>query len=176
MFRNWTFAAFATVALASSPALAQGTSEKKSVDDALFAATVAEGGMAELMMAEMGNKKATHPELKKFSEHMVESHSKLNAQLKDLATKQGIALPTTLNAGHQFCYQSLSGLTGEDFDHAYAEAQMIGHLATIAAFKAESEQGQNSEMKAWASKTLPHLEEHLKELKPIVMHHEKHGK
>ena len=36
-------------------------------------ATAADGGMAELMMAEMGAKKATNPELKKFSEHMIES-------------------------------------------------------------------------------------------------------
>ena len=174
MIRSLKFAAFATAALASSSVFAQGTSEKGPVSDALFAAAAADGGMAEVMMAEMGVKKATNPELKKFSEHMVEAHTKVNSQLKAMAAQKGIALPTTVGVGHQFSAQSLAGLSGEDFDHAYSHAQMIGHMSTIAAFKAEAERGQDPEVKAWAAKTLPALEEHAKELRPIAMHHEAH--
>ena len=166
-------AAFAAAALASSSASAQ-TSEKMGVNDALFAAAAADGGMAEVTMAEMGVKKATNPELKKFSEHMVEAHTKVGNQLKELAAKKGISLPKEVSVGHQFCAQSLAGLSGEEFDHAYSHAQMIGHMATIAAFKAEAERGQDPEVKAWAEKTLPALEEHAKELRPIAMHHEAH--
>ena len=173
MLRNWTLAAFATVALAGSPALAQhGTAEKMGVSDSLFAAAAADGGMAEMMMAEMGAKKATNPELKKFSEHMVESHSKVASQLKELASKKGFTLPTTTSVGHQFCAQSLAGLSGEEFDHAYSHAQLTAHMAAVATFKAEAERGQDPDVKAWAEKTLPAIEEHVKELRPIAMHHE----
>ena len=172
MIRNFTLAAaFAATALASSGAYAQ-TSEKMGVNDALFAAAAADGGMAEMMMAEMGAKKATNPELKKFSEHMVEAHAKVGNQLKELAAKKGFSLPKAVSVGHEFCAQSLAGLSGEEFDHAYAHAQMTNHMAAIAAFKAEAEWGQDPEVKAWAAKTLPGLEEHARELRPIAMHHE----
>ena len=172
MLRTWKFAAFATAALASSSVLAQSPSQKMGVSDALFAATAADGGMAEVIIAEIGAKKATNPELKKFSEHMIEAHTKVNGQLKAMAAQKGIALPTIVSVGHQFCAQNLAGLSGEEFDHAYAHAQMINHMSAIAAFKAEAERGQDPEVKAWAAKTLPAIEEHAKELKPIAMRHE----
>ncbi len=173
MIRTITFAAFATAALASSSVFAQGTSQKMGVSDALFAAAAADGGMFEVMVAEIGAKKATNPELKKFSEHMIESHAKVNGQLKELAAKKGIALPTTISVSHEFCVQSLAGLSGEEFDHAYAYAQLVGHMAAVGAFKAEAERGRDPEIKAWAAKTLPAIEEHGKELRPMMMHHEK---
>lgn len=177
MFRSLSFAGFAAAALAGAPAFAQGTAEKMGVSDALFAATAADGGMAEVTIAEMGVKKATNPELKKFSEHMIAEHTKVNGQLKEMAAKKGITLPKMPSAGHQFCAESLAGLSGEEFDHAYSHAQWLGHMETIAAFEAEAERGQDSDVKAWAAKTLPHLKEHLKELHPIAMHHrEKHEK
>jgi len=173
MLRNLSFAAFAAAALASSNVSAQGTSEKMGVSDALFAAAAADGGMQEVIMSQIAMKKATDPELKKYSEHMIEAHTKVNNQLKELAAKKGIALPAITSAGHQFCAQSLLGLSGEEFDCAYSEAQLLGHKATVAAFEAEAERGQDPEMKAWAAKTLPHLKAHTKEIKPIAMHYEK---
>lgn len=175
MIRHWTLAAFAAAALAVAPATADDkTADKMGVSDSLFAAAAAEGGMAETQMAEMGAKKAHSPELKKFSEHMLESHRTVNSQLKEMASKKGITLPTTVGVGHQFCAQSLASLSGEEFDHAYTQAQFVAHMAAIAAFKAEADRGHDPDVKAWAAKTLPSLEEHLRELRPMAMHHESH--
>lgn len=173
MLRNLTLAAFAAAALTSSPVLAQGTAEKMGVSDALFAATAADGGMTEVVFSEIGVKKATDPKLKKYSEHMIAAHTKANAELKKMAAQKGIALPTAISAGHQFCAQGLEGLSGEDFDCAYSHAQLTAHMATVAAFETEAERGQDPEVKAWAAKTLPELKEHLHEIKPIAMHYEK---
>ncbi len=173
MLRSMTFAAFVTAALTSSPAFAQATSEKMGVSDALFAAVAADGGMFEVMIAELGAEKATNPELKKFSKHMVEAHTKVNGQLKEIAAKKGIALPKTVSIGHQFCVDNLASLSGEEFDEAYAYAQMVGHMNAVGAFKAESKRGQDPGIKAWAAKTLPAIEEHGKELRSTSMHHER---
>jgi len=173
MIRSLSFAAFATAALASSSVFAQGTSEKKGVSDSLFAVTAADGGLTEVLFAQMGVQKATDPELKKFSEHMVEEHTKVNNQLKELAAKKGMALPTTITPGHQFCAQNLAGLSGKDFDCAYALSQLLLHMDTIAVFEAEAERGQDADIKAFAAKTLPHIKGHTKDLKPIAMRYEK---
>lgn len=173
MIRSLTRAAFAAAALSAAPAFAQGTGQKMGVSDALFAVAVADGGMTEVVIAEIGAKKATNPELKKFSEQMIAEHTKVNNELKALAAKKGVALPAAISPGHQFCGQSLEGLSGEEFDSAYALAQHVLHMDTIAKFEAEAERGQDPDMKAFAAKTLPHIIGHTTQLKPIAMPYEK---
>jgi len=171
MIRSLTLAALAA-ALIAPVAQAQGTAKKAAVSDNLFAVAAADGGMAEVTLAELGVQKATDPELKKFSQHMIEEHTKMNAQLVALASSKGVALPKTISAGHQFCAQSLAGLSGEEFDRCYAKAQLVVHMSSLAAFEAEAERGQDAGMKALAAKGVPHIKEHLKMLKPIVMRYE----
>ena len=172
MYRSLSLAAFAAAALAASGAAAQ-TAEKMPVSDNLFAVTAADGGMTEVLISEIATKKATDPELKKFSERMIAEHTKANNELKAMAAQKGIALPATVSAGHQFTGQSLMGLSGEDFDCAYSKAQLLVHESSVAAFEAEAERGQDPEVKAWAAKTLPHIKEHTKTIKPIAMAYEK---
>ena len=173
MFRRLSLAACAAAALATGTASGQATAEKMPVSDTLFAATAADGGMTEVIIAEMGVKKATDPELKKFSEQMVAEHTKVNDELKALAARKGVALPTTIAVGHQFCGQNLAGLSGQEFDTAYALSQHILHLDTIAVFEAEAERGQDPDVKAFAAKTLPHIIGHTKQLEPIAMKYKK---
>ena len=42
--------------------------------------------------------------------------------------RKGMALPRAISAGHQFCAQSLAGLSGEEFDRCYAKAQLVLHM------------------------------------------------
>ena len=143
------------------------------MSDSLFAMAAADGGLAEVTLAELGVQKATDPELKKFSQHMIEEHTKMNAELTALAARKGMALPRTITIGHQFCAQSLAGLSGEEFDRCYAKAQLVLHMDSVAKFEAEAERGQDPDVKALAAKSLPHIKEHLKEIKPIAMRYEK---
>ncbi len=176
MIRTLTLAALAA-ALIAPAATAQTSAEKRPVSDALFAMAAADGGMAEVNLAELGAQKATDPALKKFSQHMIQEHTKMNAELKTLASRKGMALPKAPSYGHQFCAESLAGLSGEEFDKCYAKAQAILHMDSVAAFEAEAERGQDPEVKALASKALGHIKEHLAEIRPIAMKHEKekHG-
>jgi len=157
---------------ASRGAATQGTAAKAAVSDTLFVTAAADGGMAEVMLAELGVQKATDPELKKFSQAMVEEHTKMNAQLAALASSKGLALPKTVSAGHQFCAQSLAGLSGEEFDACYAKTQAVLHMDSLAKHEAEAERGQDSDIKALAAKGVPHIKMHLKTIKPIAMKYE----
>jgi putative membrane protein len=172
MIRSLTLAALAAALIAPTAraqAQLQGTVTKAAVSDPLFAMAAADGGLAEVTLAEMGVQKATDPALKKFSQHMVEAHTKMNAELMALATQKRMTLPRTLSAGHQFCAQSLAGLSGEEFDRCYAKTQMLIHMDTVAKFETEAERGQDPDLKALAAKALPHIKEHLVEIKPIAM-------
>ena len=56
----------------------------------------------------------------------------------------------------------LSKLSGAAFDRAYMKAMVDDHVKDVSEFKKEAKSGTDPEVKAWAAKTLPTLEEHLK--------------
>jgi putative membrane protein len=172
MFRNLCLAALASL-VAAPAAHAQATAAKTAVNDALFAAAAASGGMAELALSELGVQRATDPELKKFSEKMIEEHTRMNGELTTLAASQRIPLPRTPDVRAQFCAQSLAGLSGEEFDRCYAKAQLVAHMDSVGTFESEAERGMDPPMKALAAKALPRIKEHLKMIKPIAMRYEK---
>ena len=55
----------------------------------------------------------------------------------------------------------LNAKSGKDFDQAYDRMQVKAHREAVALFEAYSKSGEDSELKTWAGKTLPHLREHL---------------
>jgi putative membrane protein len=167
-----------STAIAAPSAFAQvvsdaGTASRMAVNDSLFVVAAATGGMAELSLAELGVKKATDPELKRFSQQMIDEHSRMSQELQAAATQKGMALPRGVDARAQFCAQSLAGLSGEDFDRCYAKAQLVIHMESVATFEAEAERGMDGTLKAVAAKALPHIKEHLAAIKPIAMKYEK---
>jgi len=151
----------------------QGNTAKAAVNDALFAASAASGGLAEVTVSELGRQRATSDELKRFSQQMVDDHTRMNRELMDLAARKQLALPRQPDVRAQFCAQSLAGLSGAEFDRCYAKAQCVIHMDSVAMFEAEAERGQDPEMRALAARALPRIKEHLRMIKPIAERYEK---
>lgn len=61
----------------------------------------------------------------------------------------------------------LSKASGAAFDREYAKMMVKDHEQDVAGFKRESQQAPDPDLKAWAAKTLPTLEDHLKSIKQI---------
>jgi len=151
----------------------QGTAGQAAVNDSLFAAAAAAGGLTEVEISQIGVQRATDPELKQFSQRMIDEHTRMNQELMTLAAQKQVALPRTLDPRAQFCAQSLAGLSGEEFDRCYAKAQLVAHLDSVETFEAEAQRGMDADMRALASKSLPHIKEHLNMIKPIAMRFDK---
>jgi putative membrane protein len=58
-------------------------------------------------------------------------------------------------------HDKLAKLSGAAFDRAYMQAMVADHKKDVNEFRVESKSGKDPEIKAWAAKTLPTLEEHL---------------
>jgi putative membrane protein len=59
-------------------------------------------------------------------------------------------------------------LDGASFDRSYASSMGVSaHEETIALFRKEAQQGKDPDVKAFATKTLPTLEHHLKMSKDL---------
>jgi putative membrane protein len=143
----------------SAALLAQ--SPMTSAADTKFAMNAAQGGMAEVKMGQLAASKGSSDFVKQFGQKMVDDHSKANDQLKAVAAKDNMTLPTDLNAKDQAEYDKLSKLSGSAFDKEYERTMLADHKIDVAAFKKESMSGKNPDLKSFAGDTLPTLQEHL---------------
>jgi putative membrane protein len=130
--------------------------------DMAFAQKAAAGGLAEVHMGKMAQQKGSSDQVKQFGARMVEDHSKANDELKQIAGAKGIALPTDLDAKHKAKMDKMQKLSGAQFDRAYMDEMVADHKQDVAEFKKEASSGKDSDLKAFAAKTLPTLEDHLK--------------
>jgi putative membrane protein len=154
-------AAFAGTALAQKTD--DATHPNGSSSDMRFARDAAVGGMTEVQLGQIAVQKATNEKVKAFGQRMVDDHSKAGDQLKGIAAKDNLTLPSDLDAKHKAAVDKFSHMSsGPAFDRAYMRDMVRDHQTDIAAFEKEANNGQNTDLKNWASQTLPTLREHLR--------------
>jgi putative membrane protein len=129
-------------------------------NDKAFVMNAAIGGMAEVEMGKLAAQKATDERVKQFGQKMVDDHGKANEDLKNVASAQKIDIPVSLDSKHQATIDRLSKLSGSAFDRAYVREMVTDHNQDVKEFQKESQNGQDSAVRAFASKTLPTLQEH----------------
>jgi len=161
-------AAFIAVA---SPAFAQSVPEKTGVNSALgiapktqdFVTEAAQSDMLEIESSKLALTKTDTTQTKAFAERMVKDHTETSTELKGLVTggKVKASLPSALDKAHKDKFDKLAKLTGKDFTKEYNELQLAAHKDAVSLFERYSKSGENADLKAFASKQLPHLQQHL---------------
>lgn len=149
-------------AVAQTDSSNSSSSAKLSPADKTFVTKAAQGGMAEVQLGQLAADKGQSDEVKKFGQRMVDDHGKANDQLKSIAQQKGVSVPSDLSAKDKALKDRLSKLSGAQFDRAYMQAMVKDHKEDIAEFQKESNSGKDSDVKNFASQTLPTLQEHLK--------------
>lgn len=82
--------------------------------------------------------------------------------MKNIASQKGDTLPTTVSAKDKDVVNRLSKLSGGEFDRTYMQYMVDDHKEDTEEFKHEANSGSDPQVKAFAAKTLPTPEEHLK--------------
>jgi putative membrane protein len=129
--------------------------------DANFVADASAGGIAEVKLGQLAEERGSNPVVKSFGQKMVSDHTAAGNQLQVAAKGEGMAVSPDMTANDRATYERLSSLSGPSFDQAYAAAMVQDHEADISDFEKEASQGQDSEIRKFASNTLPTLREHL---------------
>ena len=154
-----------TVASAQAQPRQETTKESKDSKvargDQHFMKEAAEGGMAEVQLGQLASQRASSDSVKQFGKQ------KAADELKQLASQKGVALPTSLDRGHQRLYDRLSKLSGADFDRAYMKEMVKDHDRDVKAFQKEANSGKDPDLKAWAAKTLPTVKDHQQQAKQV---------
>ena len=145
----------------SRSAGASSSSDSLSHGDRKFIEEAARGGMAEVQLGQLAAQKAQSSEVKQFGQKMVDDHGKANDQLKSIASSKNVTLPTDLDHAHKRDYDRLSKLSGAEFDREYMKHMVSDHKKDVSDFRKEAKSAKDSEVKSFASSTLPTLEQHL---------------
>ena len=135
--------------------------------DQAFVKEAAMGGMAEVDLGQLAASKASSPDVKQFGQRMVDDHGKANDELKSWASQKSVNLPTELDAKHKAEHAKLEKLSGDAFDRAYMSSMVADHNKDVAEFQKQSKSAKDPDLKAWAAKTLPTLQDHQKSAKEI---------
>jgi putative membrane protein len=135
--------------------------------DATFVKKAAEGGMAEVALAKLAQEKASNADVKSFASKLEKDHSQANDDLKQVASKKSITLPAEPAKNHKTLHDKLAKLSGAEFDKAYVAAMLEDHQKDVREFSRVASGNGDADVKAFASKTLPTLKDHLQHVQDL---------
>lgn len=143
----------------------QVTPAKATARDRNFIIQAAQGGMAEVQMAQLALKKTDNPKVRDFAQMMVKDHSDLNAKLTPMATQMGVSLPTQLTTADAGALGRLSRQTGSTFDRNFMASQKSAHTKTLALFQEAGVQADNGVLRNFFAQNSETIATHLEMLK-----------
>jgi putative membrane protein len=136
--------------------------------DSSFLKDATEGGIMEVKLGQLAQTNASSQAVKDFGQRMVTDHGRMDNDVKMVASRENVSLPTSESMLQKMTYERLSHKTGVDFDKAYIEDMVKDHKSDIAAFEKEMNSGSDSDAKAVAQKALPIIREHLRMAQQIA--------
>ena len=132
-----------------------GGGSSLSEKDKTFMKKAAKGGMMEVAMGQMAEQKGQSEDVKSFGKRMVTDHGKANDELKSIASKKGVQLPSKEHTGKWTS------------DKAYVDMMVKDHEKDLAEFKEEASSGSDPDVKKFADDTAKVIQEHLDLIKDI---------
>ncbi len=134
-----------------------------------FMTKAASGGMMEVELGKLAQQNAQMQEVKDFGTMMVTDHENVNNELKALAAKNNIVLPDSMSDDHMEHINKLRDMKGLEFDKAYMSLMVEDHEEDIDLFESASNDNDlaNTEVKAFADKTLQALRQHHERAKQV---------
>jgi putative membrane protein len=132
------------------------------MSDKAFVKKAAEQTATEVELAKLAQEKGSSDGVKEFSKRVVEDQSKINPDLAAAASKVSVEVPSELPRGGKKAREKLAKLSGPDFDRAYAKLMLNDQKDNVQTFTQEARLGTVPEVREFAAKTLPTLQQHQK--------------
>jgi putative membrane protein len=134
----------------------------KPVDDVTFVKRATESSRKEVAAARDALPQLKSPELKRIAEMLVQDHGSANAKLAKIAEAKGWPLPAP-----QAAASPPAGAASGDFEQKWTAEMIAGHERSVALYRAQAQNGEDKDLRKYASETLPTIERHLAELRRL---------
>jgi putative membrane protein len=132
-----------------------------------FSQAAAAGGMMEVQVGNLAQKNSKNKAIQDYGKMLVNDHTSLNNELKDLANQKNITLPSTVTSEQQDKIDKLSKETGSAFDKDFISMAIDDHEKDIDNFKKAGDNLTDQDLKDFIVKALPTLQKHLDKAKEI---------
>jgi putative membrane protein len=142
-----------------------GALDKK---DSQFFEKAASAGQLEVESGRLAARSATDPQLKAFGQKMASDHAQADSELRALAARKGITLPVAMSDSHQKKLEKLRDeKPGKDFDNEFRDLMIDSHKEAVSLFEHTAKDAKDPEVKAFAARMLPKLQQHQHEAKAL---------
>jgi putative membrane protein len=91
---------------------------------------------------------------------MVKDHTQANEELSKIISQKGATLPTEATAASTREMDHMKNLSGAEFDRAYVKHMAKDHKEAVKEFEKAAKDAKDPDIKAFAAKTLPTLQQH----------------
>ena len=145
-------------AAASSPSIST---------DQDFVTKAAQGNSAEVELGKIVAAKSKDPNVKQFAQMMVKDHTAALNELQELAQTKNLNFNDDLPDDAKALQARLSNDTRKQLDKDYMDSMVEDHQKDVQEFTDESQKANDPDVKQWASKTLPILQDHLQKAHQI---------
>jgi putative membrane protein len=135
------------------------TADASGKDD--FLEKAAKMGLAEVQFGNLAVHRAQSQAVREFAQMMVDDHTRGNQELMSLAASKNVTLPTALDTKHREEFNDLNRRSAAKFDDEFMDEMEDDHEDAVRLFRGASMNHSDADVKAWAAKTLPLLEQHL---------------
>ena len=130
-------------------------------NDKEFMKSAAHSDQNEIQQSKMVLAKGVTGMAKEMANKMIADHNKSTADLKKIAAKKGIKLPTDMDAEHKAMAPAMEKLSVKDLEQKYLAQMVTDHQKTANTMMAHEKMTQDADLKAFIGKTLPVVQQHL---------------
>jgi len=162
-----TFVCFLVLSFASAQQNSANASSNNglSAQDRQFLEHMAKDSQGEVQLARMVQAKTNDPHVKEFTQRMIDDHTALDQQIRQVMSKHGMSMPAPMTVEQQQLQKKLQGLSGQQLDRAFMEAQVKGHEEDVQKVSPEAQRDSQLLPKD------PAVAELAKEAKPVLQEH-----
>jgi putative membrane protein len=142
-----------------------------SAADKHFVQAALKGGMAEVKLGQLASQKGNSDDVKQFGQKMVEDHTKLGDQMKEVENQIGVTPPAMLSPTDKALESKLEALSGDQFDKAYIRAMVKDPEKDLEDFQKEASTGTSATVKDAAAHGKQVIAAHLDMIQKIAQAH-----
>jgi putative membrane protein len=130
--------------------------------DRQFMTEAANGGLKEVELSNYVAQNTKNAEVKRLAQRIAQDHRNANQELMSIAQQDNVQVPTTMDENANQEVSHMKQMTGAELDRTYVQHMVEDHEKHIQKFQDQAENATSSQVKSFAQKTLPVLQEHLR--------------
>jgi putative membrane protein len=151
----------AASALLSGCAMMESNAQVSPVDQH-FMLNAMSVGIAEIEMGQLAMQQSQDAAVQRYGRHMVEDHTRVNAELQQVADAKHVKLLKAMDPANHLLYSELKKQSGPAFDREYMRAQINIHSMGNGLYESETKHGEDLMVRDFAARNTPVGIEHLK--------------